>query len=100
MTEYLDLKIKVLVENLDGADAVVAKLAQGRREKAPSLSGNGWRVEVTSIERTDGQALGAEGEFEQYWAETHGEGDDEESVAKTEARSAFVYGVKFGRQDP
>lgn len=97
MPEFLEIKLKVKVENPDGADFVVHKLSQGQRVKAPHLMGNGWDVEVFNIERLDGQPFGIEAEFAEYWAETHCEGDNEESSAKNEARGAFLYGVTFGK---
>lgn len=107
MPEYqeLDLKLRVRVQNSNGADYVVARIARDIDTDATGkaaigqtrLAGGGFAVPVLSVERADGQPLGMEAEFIEYWHDTHCEGDDEESIAKDEARAAFMYGVRFGK---
>jgi hypothetical protein len=105
MDQELKLKLTVRVQNPNGADYVVAKIARDIDDDATGkaaigqtrLAGGGFAVPVIAMERADGQPLGMESEFLEYWHDTHCEGDDEESTAKNEARAAFMYGVQFGR---
>jgi hypothetical protein len=103
--QELALKIRVRVSHPNGADAVCGKIARDIDGDAAGkatigqtrLAGAGFAVPVISMERADGQPLGMEGEFTEYWHDTHCEGDDEESIAKGEARAAFMYGVQYGK---
>ena len=102
--EELELKIKVRVTSDRGADAVCAKIANDIDPTATAgkvgqarLAGGGYAIPVISMSRQDGSPLGVEGEFAEYWHDTHCEGDDEESIAKNEARAAFMYGVTYGK---
>jgi hypothetical protein len=86
----LELKVTVSGQDPDGT------LATMNRETL-RLHAGPYALKVTKVERADGQAFGLEAAFEEYWAECHCEGDDEEAE-KSWAREAFLYGVKYGRE--
>ena len=102
--EELNLKLRVRVNHPHGADAVCAKIVQDIDTDASGkatigqtrLAGAGFAIPVISMERADGQPFGLEAEFEDYWRETHCEGDDG-TEGKNEARGAFMYGVTYGK---
>lgn len=106
--EELNLKIRVRVQNPQGADRVVSRIAKDIDTSAGGcasigqtrLAGGGFSVPVLSIERTDGIPLGLEFEFDQYWEETHCDGDEGQGAEKSEARGAFYYGISVGKRNP
>jgi hypothetical protein len=103
--DELNLKIRIRVQNPQGADAVCAQIAKdidtstsGKAAIGQTrLAGGGFAIPVISMERTDGVPLGMEAEFDTYWEETHCDGDDG-SEGKYEARAAFFYGISVGRR--
>lgn len=105
MVEELSLKIRVRVTSEQGADAVCARIAKDIDPTATSgrvgqtrLAGGGFAIPVISMERTDGIPLGLENEFDQYWEETHCDGDEGQGAEKSEARGAFYYGISVGKR--
>jgi hypothetical protein len=99
-----ELNLKVTIKVKSGtADGAAAALRRSLLRKAGSvriglaefwtLTGTG--VEVTSIERADGEPLGLKTEFEEYWSNANCEEDDEVddnlmwSYAKVSAWGAF-----------
>jgi hypothetical protein len=100
MTEKKRLELKVTVEGAD-PDGALAKILKTATPSgvATLLSRKGTEgLNVTKVERADGQAIGLEAHFEQYWAENHCEGDDGEEGEKSWAREAFFYGVRWAKE--
>lgn len=92
----LDLKVTVEDTDPDGQLATILREEVVLRGKQ-----TGRGVKVTKVERADGQPVGAEAEFEEYWTEMHStrEGTDWDSGEKLEARDAFMYAVrKYGKK--
>lgn len=87
----LDLKVTVVCADAS-PDAVLSRMARDRlRLTAPP-----YTLKVTAVERADGQPFGAESEFEEWWRDSHHEGDgDEETDEKVWAREAFNYAVTY-----
>lgn len=100
--EKLSLKITVGVENSHGADFVVGRIAEhvsdGQHfdptDKLARLRGASWSVPVLSIERADGRPFGLETEFDQYWDDTHCDGDEGEPGERAALRDAFFEGYR------
>lgn len=92
----LDLKVTVTG---DDPDATLAEML-GFQPRSLVLVRPGYSrsLSVVSVERADGNAIGLEAEFEAWWADSHCEGDDEETDAKTWAREAFLWGVRQGKK--
>jgi hypothetical protein len=90
----LELKVTV-VSTPGGPDGVLAKMDL---EKV-RLTASPYTLTVVKIERADGQPFGMDSEFEEYWEEVSCAGDGEDETAeKASARSAFRYGVSWGRE--
>jgi hypothetical protein len=96
MTKQKTLDLKVTVEAPD-PDGTLAKMLS---QTAPVLAGGVYALTVTHVERADGQAIGAEAAFEEYWEETHTgrEGTDWSSGEKLEALDAFLYGLRYAKE--
>jgi hypothetical protein len=90
MSKALDLKVTV---SGDDPDATLAKMYKPYLRLTSRLNS----LKVIKVERADGQPLGLEAEFEQRWAELHGEGGEADAADKEWARDFFFTGVKVGR---
>lgn len=102
MIDQKTLDLKVTVESSD-PDAALAKI-QSLDDRQLFLGvpdRSVWQVRVTSVERADGQPIGAEEAFEEYWAESHTglrEGTDWSNGEKLEALDAFLYGLRYAKE--
>jgi hypothetical protein len=90
----LKLKVTVTGDNPDRTAALMSRL------HTQVLSAGPYKLTVTCVERADGQPLGAEAEFEEWWAESHCEGDDGEPQEKSWALEAFLYALGRKEQQP
>lgn len=102
MIDQKTLDLKVTVESSD-PDAALAKILSldGRQLFLGVPDRSVWQVRVTSVERADGQPIGAEEAFEEYWAESHTglrEGTDWSNGEKLEALDAFLYGLRYAKE--
>ena len=98
MTNRKTLDLKVTVEDPDPDGRLAAIIGEDLSLKG-SPSGRGIRV--THVERADGQPIGAEEAFEEYWAESHTglrEGTDWSNGEKLEALDAFLYGLRYAKE--
>jgi hypothetical protein len=95
----LDLKITVTGDDPDGTlGKMLAKFPVGRINLM-QLRYSTEALDVTAVEREDGNPIGLESEFESRWAESHCEGDDEETQEKAWAREAFLWGVEYAKEN-
>lgn len=94
--QLLELKVTVRMpwHPVADLDERVARIAADKGGVMLAGRENDVSVDVASVERADGQALGLEAEFRQYWEETHSESDP---VLRAEAHSAFLYGHRLGK---
>jgi hypothetical protein len=88
-SKTLDLKVTVKDSDPDG------KLAKMYKPRLRLISGPDG-LEVTKVERADGQPFGAEAAFEAWWTDCAG--DDEDSTEKEWAHDAFLYGIKYAKE--
>jgi hypothetical protein len=92
----LDLKVTVSGSDPDGTLATMI-------QRGDTWLKNGqYSLSLTKVERADGQEIGLEAAFEEYWRGNVGEkhGDDA-SDEKLYARQAFLYAAKkYGKGRP
>lgn len=97
-----ELELKVTVAGYD-PDAVLAAILRNKAQAGAALMSHlGTNaLDVTRIERADGQPAGLEAEFEEYWkgyASMHGGASYNE---KASARDVFLYAAKkYAREGP
>jgi hypothetical protein len=100
MSKSLDLKITVAGED---PDATLRHIIQTSPRNNPALLttvNKTMPLSVVKIERADGQPIGLEAEFEEYWQE-YSQGRERENpygYEKGSARDAFMYAVKLKSQ--
>jgi hypothetical protein len=97
-TKRLELKVTVEGEDPDGTLAAMTRQGPHPRPYTAQIQYGTRSLPVVKVERADGQAIGLEAHFEQYWAENHCEGDDGEEAEKSWAREAFFYGVRWAKE--
>lgn len=96
----LDLKITVSGSDPDGTLHEILSRSPKNRAHVAQLKYGVLGLEVDSIARADGAEIGLEAEFEEYWAETHCNGDEPDGDEKGYALDFFMHGVKYARSNP
>jgi hypothetical protein len=100
MSERRSLELTVTVVSDDPyPDAVLGKM--GKRVWLTDFAGrSGATLKVAKVERADGQPIGLESEFEQWWRDTRLDGEDDDEDKKDWARAAFMYAAaKYAKED-
>lgn len=99
----LELKVTVSGSDPDGTLAQMLKYATSLAG-SPAIDttvatltprSGGSALTVTKLERADGQEIGLEAKFEEYWRDNCCEGDHGSADEKWAARHAFFYAVKL-----
>lgn len=95
------LELKVTVRALTDPDAELVKILSNATDSglATLMSRRGGSaLTVTKLERADGQEIGLEAKFEEYWRDNCCEGDHGSADEKWAARHAFFYAVKLMKE--
>lgn len=90
----LGLKVTVAGEDPDGTLAKILELAPRNRDNLMQLKYSSCSLDVVGVERADGQQIGLEAEFEEYWTEYNQDNRDGYNE-KAAARDAFMYAYKL-----
>lgn len=98
--QLLELKVTVRMpwHPVADLDDRVARIAADKGGVMLSGREDDVSVDVASVERADGQVLGLEAAFREYWEETHVAEDEPDPVLRAEARDAFMYGHRLARR--
>lgn len=91
----LDLKVTVTQAGNADPDAVLAKM----RKDDLWLTASPYKLPVTKVERADGQELGVDSAFEEWWQESHCEDDAGTAEEKDWAREGMLFGMKYRQRN-